>query len=166
MVKIRLDSRTQDQVSASRRSKKTLMPPPQKKGRKSNRVAPMDTEDENEPQKVVDLLKQNVTRVRLKEAVLDCMHAFLDGAVSNQIPLQMLSTCNFVAYATQMHDCWSMRDRSDVAPTSGESCNVVVEGARYAREGEGGREGRSKRVCACMREGGKEGEREYVYFVF
>jgi len=74
---------------------------------------------------------RNKTRCRLKMAVLECLHSFLEGVVDNSIPMQMLSTVNWMAYASQMNDCYNMRSRKDVVPIDGEGENMKTEGISY-----------------------------------
>jgi len=105
--------------------------------KKAGQVAPAEDEEESDDDDVphVDIYWQNKMRCRLKSALLECLGSFLEGVVEDSIPMQMLSTCNWIGYAAQMSDCFQMRHRADIAPVtapaSGPPENIVSEGLSY-----------------------------------
>ena len=130
MNKIKLDS---SHGGAPPKKKTKANTPPKSKRGIHNKITPVLEDKENEISflSLEEIYKQNLIRCRLKSAVIECLGSFLEGVVDESIPKQMLSTCNWMAYASQMNDCFQMRHRSDAAPVEGDFNNLVSEGLSY-----------------------------------
>ena len=88
-----------------------LLAVPKTIGKLGKVVPVLDDDDDGIVAPAVSVMKQNETRCRLKSSMVDVLWSFLEGGTNGPIPMQMLSTCNWVGYASQINDCYHMRDR-------------------------------------------------------